>query len=257
MRLRTYKTEAVVLKQMPLGEADRILSLFTPDEGKVRAVAKGVRRTKSRLAGHVEPLNQVSVSLYHGRNLDVVTEAQAIRSFRPIREDLGRLSKAIYLADLVDSFSAEQAPNLPVYGLLVTALERLEDATQPDLLLRHFEMHLLDHSGYRPQLQHCVECSDQLDPGDHMLSCAKGGVLCPACRTDSGAGLVPVSLGAMKVLRFLQREVDYRKVDGLTLSDAVSAQIERVLRTYIRFLIEREVKSAEFMRLVSSQGARR
>ena len=94
-RLRTYKTEAVVLKQINLGEADRILTLYTPDQGKVRAVARGVRRPKSKLSGHLELLNQASVSLSYGRNLDSINEAQSIRSFRGIRDDLSRISKAI------------------------------------------------------------------------------------------------------------------------------------------------------------------
>ena len=107
MRLRTYKTEGVVLKQMPLGEADRILTILTPDVGKVRAVARGVRRAKSRLGGHLDLLNQVSVSLSKGRSLDAVNEAEAFRSFRVLREDLERVSKALYMAELADGFSVE------------------------------------------------------------------------------------------------------------------------------------------------------
>lgn len=241
---------------MPLGEADRILTLFTPDVGKVRAVGKGVRRTKSRYGGHLELLNRVEVSISYGRSLDVVNEAQVIESFRALREDLQQLSKALYLAELVDGFTAEQSQNEPVYRILLSAFRSLDSARQPDLLLRHFEMHLLGHSGYSPELYRCVECRFELEPGDHLFSCGGGGVVCQRCRRMQSSTLVPLSLSAMKVLRFIQRSADYSPVDALNVSTEVLREIERLTRTHIRFLVERDVKSADFMGLVSSSGRR-
>ena len=251
-RPRTYKTEGVVLKQTPFGEADRILTFFTQDMGKVRAVAKGVRRTKSKLGGHLELLNCVAVSLSYGRNLDVVTEAQVVQSFRGFREDLRLLARALYMAELVDGFTVELSSNYPAYRLLLGALSWLDRSDQPDLLLRHFELHLVEHSGFRPELHRCVECLSGLEPGDHFFSSARGGVLCPQCRVASGEAMIPISLNAMKVLRYILREEDYAKVAGLNVSAKLIGEIERLLRTYIRFLAEREFKSAEFMNLVSS-----
>ena len=253
---RTYKTEGVVLKHSPLGEADRILILYTPDMGKVRAVGKGVRRTRSKLSGHLDLLNNVSVSLSQGRSLDVVTEADTINTFRGMRENLHWISKALYVAELVDAFSAEQAANYPLYRLLLDTLGWVERAQQVDLLLRYFEMHLLEHTGYRPELYSCVECRAALEPRDHLFDWAHGGVQCPACRVTSPRALVPASLNAMKVLRLLQRETRYARVEGLRASTALLSEIERLLRGYLRFLMERELRSVEFMNLVSSTGAK-
>lgn len=255
-RPRTYKTNAVVLKQTPLGEADRILTLFTPDQGKVRAVAKGVRRTNSRQGGHLELLNLVSVSLSVGRNLDIVNESDIIRSFREFKEDLQRVSQAIYIAELTDSFATERASVFPLYELLLHTLDWLSRAGSPDLLVRYFELHLLDVSGYRPEIFSCVECRTELQPGDHTFSSAHGGVLCPTCRATSDQVLVPLSLGAMKVLRFILRAPGYGKVDALTVSPGHVGEIERLLRTYIRYIVEKDLKSAEFMHLVSSSEPR-
>ncbi len=252
VRPRTYKTEAVALRQIPLGEADRILTIYTPDMGKLRVVAKGIRRTKSRLGGHLELLNCVSVSLSQGRNLDVITEAQVIQSFRGFRDDLRLLSRALYVAELVDRFSDERSPNYEVYLLLLEVLSWLEQAGQSDLLLRHFELHLLEYSGYRPELRACVECRVMLEPGDHYFSSAVGGVLCPDCRVKSDDALILISLNAMKVLRFLQRDADCTGAAELKVSSRLQAEIERLLHAYVRFLVERELKSAEFMSLVSS-----
>ena len=251
-RIRTYKTEGVVLKQMHLGEADRILTLITPDVGKVRAVAKGVRRAKSKLGGHLELLNVVSVSISRGKSLDIVSEAEAVQTFRKLREDLHRLSKAIYMAELVDCFSTEQTDSHQVYLLLVDALGQLERTHQPDLLLRYFELHLLDRSGFRPELNYCVECRTVLEPGNHFFDCGVGGAVCPSCRVSPGETLIPLSLNAMKVLRHLQRGREYARVEGLGVSQSLMLEIERLLRVDIRILVERELKTTEFMTLVSS-----
>ena len=240
---------------MPLGEADRILTLYTSDSGKIRAVARGVRRTKSRLGGHLELLNRVSVALGRGRDLDVVSEAQAIQTYRLLRDDLQRLSKAIYVAELVDTFSVERSSSYTVYELLAETLGHLEETANPDLLLRHFEMRLLDLSGYRPELHSCVECRAELEPADHTFSCAAGGVRCPRCRGAFGDPLIPISVNSMKVLRLLQRERQPSRVAGLRVSARVAGETERTLRTYIRFIVERELKSAEFMNLVTREGA--
>ena len=250
-RPRTYKTQGVVLKHMPLGEADRLLTLLTPDRGKLRAVARGVRRTKSRKAGHLEPLTHVRVSVAEGRGLDIIAEVETIHSFRGIREDLKRVSQALYLAELVDSFSVEQSPNAEVFELLVNALGWLQKDESSTLLLRYFEVRLLASSGFGPELYRCVECRSVLGPGDHLFSFSKGGVLCPNCRVLPGEAMLPLSLGAMKVLRFLRRE-PYAKVAVLEVPAVYAEELERLLGAYIRYLLERDLRSTEFMNLVTS-----
>ena len=251
-RLRTYKTEGVVLKQTPLGEADRILTMLTPDRGKLRAVARGVRRPRSRLGGHLDLLNRVSISLSEGRSLDAVTEAETLRSFRLLREDLERVSRALYMAELADAFSVENAPGPEMYRLLLDSLGWLECTARPGLLLRRYEVRLLEHSGYRPELYSCVECGSSLEPGDHAFSSAVGGVLCPECRAGAARSVVPVSKNCIKVLRFLQREDRSERVESLRVSDGMLRELERLLRSYLRYVVERELRSAEFVHLVST-----
>lgn len=254
-RIRTYKTEGFVVRQLALGEADRILTFYTPDLGKVRAVAKGVRRPKSKLAGHLELLNQVALSLSHGRNLDVVNETQVVRSFIELREDLDRLSRALYVAELIDGFSSERSPNYGVYKLLEHTLERLAVEDAPDLLLRYFELQLLDQSGFRPELYECVECRFALEPADHLFTCAGGGAVCPNCRSSASGALIPLPQTAMKVLRFMLRERSYAGVAGLRVSPDQMREVERLTRAHLHFVIERELKSVDFMTLVTSGRA--
>ena len=249
VRPRTYKTRGVVLKQTPLGEADRILTIYTPDLGKLRAVARGVRRTTSRLGGHLEPLSHASISLSRGRSLDAISEAETIRSFRAVREDLQRLSEGVYLAELTDSFSAEQQPGLEVYYLLLDALGSLDGSDGARQTVRHFEVQILSRSGFGPELHQCVECRTTLEPGDYFHSSAKGGVLCDSCKALSEDALLPLSLNANKVLRFLATaSVD--RAAALQVPPGVAAEADRLIRSYIRYVLERELKSVEFMDLV-------
>ncbi len=251
-RIRTYRTEGVVIRQMPLGEADRILTLCSPDMGKVRAVAKGVRRTKSRLGGHLELLNRASVSVAIGRNLDTISEASAISTFGGIREDLGRVSRAMYVAELVDTFLMEGNGNRAIYSLLLNSLLWLERADNQDLLMRWFEMRLLECSGYMPELVHCVECREWLEPADHLFVCDAGGVLCPSCRSASSGPLLPLRVNTMKTLRFVQRELQFDNVETLRVSEQILKDTERLMRSYIRYIAEREVRSAEFVSLTTN-----
>ena len=250
-RPRTYKTEGVVLRQMPLGEADRLLTLYTPDLGKLRAVARGVRRINSKLGGHLDQLMHATISLSQGRTLDSIFEAQAIHSFRGLREDLDRLSQAMYIAELIDGFSVEQSPDVSLYRFLLRTLTELEAGRPPALLIRYFELHLLRHSGFGPELYRCIECRSGLEPDDYVYSCSGGGVLCQDCRVTSREVLIPLSLNAMKVLRFFERE-PLDRAASLVVSQELLSHVEGLLGAYVRYVLDRELKSTGFMKLVTS-----
>ncbi|MDP6065572.1 MAG: DNA repair protein RecO [SAR202 cluster bacterium] len=249
----TYKTQGVVLKQTPIGEADRVLSIFTRDLGKVRVVARGVRKPRSKLAGHLEPLSHVAISVSRGRSLDPIKEAETVRSFRGVRENLQLVSEAVYLAELVESFSAEDQSSPLVYRLLLGALDWLETNGDSRGLMRYFEVRLLGESGFGPELHSCVECRATLEPGDYLYSSEVGGVLCDDCKVMTGAALMPLSQDANKVLRFYARA----RLDDAALLNVpprVAEETDRALRHYVRYLLEREMKSVEFMDLVRREA---
>ncbi len=251
MRFRTYTTEGVVIRHLDLGEADRIVTIFTQDLGKIRAVAKGVRRPKSRVAGHLELLYEVAISAAYGRSLDVITEAQTRQMHGGLSRDLERLSQAVYMCELLDGFSAERSPNYPLYRLATSALGWLESTADPWLLVRYFETQLLDLSGFKPELRRCVECRTGLAPGDHVFDIGSGGVLCPECRSMGADLVLPLKFNSMKVFRFLQRERDFTRVGELRTSATVRLEIERVLTEHLRYVLERRLKSVHFVRLVA------
>ena len=188
-RPRFQKTEAIVLKHVNIGEADRIVTLYTPHSGKVRAVARGVRRAKSRLAGHLELLTTTQVLIHRGKALDVISQSETIASNLDLRVDLWRMTCGLYMAELVERFSQEQQENINLYRHLKDSLATLGTTANVNMLLRHFEMRLLDLTGYHPELGRCVECEAPLAPVTNYFSPSAGGVLCPDCRLAGLGGV--------------------------------------------------------------------
>ena len=253
-RSRTYTTTGIVLRQYPLGEADRIVVILTPDHGKVRAVAKGVRRPRGKLRGHLDLTNVVDFSASYGRNLDVVTEAMIQDDHPATRADLARLSQAMYVCELADLFTEERSPSRRLYNLATTTLSALDDAPDLWLLIRWFEQRMLDVTGFRPQLELCVECGDELLPADHVLDLGAGGVLCPKCRSLGYGRKVAVSQSAMRVLRHLRRSRDADSIGTPKLPERVRDEVERIQSRYISAIVERDIRSAEFSRQVDTRS---
>jgi DNA repair protein RecO (recombination protein O) len=245
---RVYKTPAIVLRQRRLGDADKIVTLYSANYGKLDAVAKGVRRVTSRLAGQVEPLNHGSFMLAQGRNLDIVTQAQTIETFQPLRDDLTRLSKALYAAELVDRFTEERSENFALYRLLLDTLRRLVEQDDLDLALRFFEMSLLSLLGYKPELGQCVVCGQRLEPENNSWAPGAGGVVCPRCQPGDTV-LRPISVNALKLLRLLQSG-SFGEVARVRVAPDLGSELERHLRDAIHFALDRDVRSAAFIETV-------
>jgi DNA repair protein RecO (recombination protein O) len=247
---RTYQTEAIIIKKTKLGEADRILTLYTPHRGKIQAVAKGVRRPRSKLAGHLELLTHSLVSLARGRNLDTITGSQTINSFLPLKSDLQLTSYGLYATEVVDQFTAEHIENDPLFQLLLEILHQLCQAGNNDLALRYFELHLLNQVGYRPQLQQCVSCRQPLQPTTNAFCSSAGGMLCPDCCPSQPLTRL-ISVNALKVLRLLQSS-NYNTIIKLKMNPVLSRELETVLRDYLKYLLEREVKSVAWLDTLKS-----
>ncbi len=247
-RERLYCTEAVVLKRTDFGEADRLLTLYTPHLGKQRAIAKGVRKLISRKAGHLELFTHTQLLLAKGRSLDIVTQAETVAAFPSLRMDLVRTSRAYYVAELLDRFSEEGIENHPLFELLVRVLTWLDSEPSLDLAVRFFEVHLLDAVGYRPQLFQCVGCRASIQPELNYWSPADGGVLCPRCG-EIHPQARPLAVNPLKVLRFLQTH-PAEGCHRLRLGAEVQRDVESAMLRYVTCYLERNLKSIEFIHLL-------
>jgi len=227
-----YRDRGVVLRTYRLGEADRIVVIFTQGHGKVRAVAKGVRKTKSRFGSRLEPTSHVDLLLYEGRELDVVTQAESIDHHPEVRSDLTRLTKATAVLEAVDHVSQDREPDTNLYRMLVGALRALERADSP-LLVPAFYWKLLAAEGVAPMVETCARCGATTDLVAFDL--VEGGVLCRSCRSGS-----PISAAALALLRrVLLGELNAalaepagpatRELDALATT-ALEAHVERRLK---------------------------
>ena len=246
-----YKTEAIVLRQHSLGEADRILTLLTPTFGKLDVKARGVRKTSSRMTGHLQPLTRIATQLAQSRSgIDVVAGCQSLETFITMREDLQRLSRGLYAAELVYRFAAERVEAYATYQLLLETLRRLDtpetsEESKLDAGLRYFEMRLLDQAGFRPQLDRCVTCDQPLRPADSFFVPGEGGVVCADC-APGAPGLRRLSPEGLKLLRLLQNR-PYGELERVRIPPDVLREVEHHLRSYIVYVLERDINAAAFL----------
>lgn len=248
---RSVRVHAIVLRHADWGEADRLVTLFTRERGKLRAVAKGARKITSRKAGHLEPFTHVKLQLARGRSLFIVTQADTIDAYLPLRETLVMTGTASYVVELLDRFVYEdEGANPTLFRLLSDTLKRLSTGEDIWLAVRYYEMRLLDILGFRPQLFECANCARKIEAKDQFFSFSSGGVICPRC----GRGLpnlTGISVNALKYLRHFQRS-SYDESKQARPTPEVQSEVEILMQGYFTYLLERELNSPGFLKRVRS-----
>jgi DNA repair protein RecO (recombination protein O) len=246
---RSFRAEAVVLRHSDFGEADRLLTLYTREHGKMRAIAKGARKIASRKAGHLEPFTRVKLQLARGRDMFIVTQAETIDAYPSLRADLTLTGYAAYVLELLDRFVPDGETESPsLFRLLTETLSRLASEALPWLTVRSYEMRLLDLLGFRPKLFECANCGNEIQAEEQFFSAALGGVICPRC----GGGLPrlwPISVDALKYLRHFQRS-DYRTATRARPSAETQKEVETLMQAYFQYLLERELNTPGFIKRV-------
>ncbi|MEW6239968.1 MAG: DNA repair protein RecO [Chloroflexota bacterium] len=248
---RSFRVEAVVLRHSDWGEADRLLTLYTRQRGKTRALAKGARKLTSRKAGHLEPFTHVTLQLAKGRDLLIVTQAETVDAYQTLREDLVLTGYASYVIELLDRFTYEEEQEQPsLFRLLTDTLARLASKSDAWLVIRYYEMRLLDFLGFRPQLFECANCGREILAEAQFFSFSAGGVICPRC----GQGLRnphPISVDALKYLRHFQRS-SYAEAARARPSPGVQKETESLMQGYFTYLLERELNTPGFIKRVKT-----
>ena len=243
---RRYTTDAIVLTRFDYSEADRILTLITPGLGKLKAIAKGIRRPTSRIGGSLEPFAELHLVLAHGRTFEVVTQVSVARPWLRLRDDLISFGTASYLAELADRTLEERHAAEPIYLLLRRAYELLDAGMAPGRVARWYEMHLADELGVRPEVDRCVECGRLLPPDERYRWLPPlGGVLCERCPgpPHERTGL---SLEGLKLLKAYRR-MDVEALATLRVLPAVEREVERAMREFLAYTLDRQPRSLAFL----------
>lgn len=248
-RERVYHTDAIILTRFDLGEADRILSVLTPTLGKLRVIAKGVRRPTSRFASHTELLSLTHLTLAKGRDLDVVSGAQLRSGHWSVRDDLDALGSASHCVELIETLVQERDSHPALYRALRSALELLDSGANPRLIGRWFELTVLAAVGFRPSLYQCVSCARDVDAEPNLLSGRSGGMLCPNCRS-ADVQAPALGVAAQKLLRVLDRD-GITTALRLTVPDEVIAEMGDALHAFTKHHLERDMRSLRVLRRVN------
>ena len=232
---RSFSVEAVVLRHSDFGEADR-----------TRALVKGARKVASRKAGHLEPFTRVRLQLAKGRDMPLITQADTVAAYLPLREDLELTGQTSYVIELLDRFTYDEGVgNAVIFDLLTATLRRLASNVDPWLAIRYYEMRLLDQLGFRPKLFECAHCGRQIVAEDQFFSYAAGGVICPSsARTEPD--LRPISTGALRYLRHFQRS-SFEDASRARPSAEAAQETESIMQGYFTYVLERELKTPGFL----------
>lgn len=243
--IRSYRTEAIVIRRVNLGETDRILTLLTKDRGKLSVIAKGARRIKSSMQGAAELCSYSSFQLALGTNLDVVTQVELKNAFLGLRGSLDRVSRALYALELCSEFLEEKQPQQNLFLLLLSALYVLESATPLDWIIGGFEVQAMAVLGYAPQVQFCAACGKAPAPGPLRFSPQLGGILCFDCSSRHRDSM-RVSQEAIVAIRRLAGT----QLASLGREDpppALVTETRRIIQAHIRYRAEKEMKSSKFI----------
>lgn len=244
--MKFFQAEAVVLKSGELKEADRVLTLYSLELGKIRAVSYGSARLTSRKRGAVQPFCRSRFFMTRGKELNRVDQVELLEHFPGIEDDVQRFGLAHYLAELVDGFTADEVPNRALYKLLVEAL-RLVRKGDPELLARAFEIRLLALTGFKQELECCVSCRGALLPENGLLSFSPGagGVVCSVCRREH-ADAVGLLLGTLYTLRRLG-EGNLERVFTVKTEPVIRGELNRILPDAVSFHLGYRPRALSFL----------
>lgn len=245
--MATYKTKGVIIKRVNYKEADKILTIFTANMGKIAALAKGVRKTTSKLGGHLELFCSVDLILAEGKTFDIVTSVEKNWHFRNLCFDLDRTSHAYYVCELIDKFTKEGFKDTRLYNLLLLTLDAINRDVSLEkklnVILSSFKIKLLKILGFLPDLKKCVKCGKR--DKENYFSSFLGGLICKDCFEIDKESL-KISFECLKVLNFLEDNI-FENIERLKIEKKLSLEVEKVLDLFIRFTLDRECKAKKLL----------
>lgn len=242
-----YKSEAILLRTRNWGDADRMVTLFTREYGKIVAMAKGARRPRNHLSGGLQPFSHCNLLLLSGKNLDLITQCEVLNPFRLIVEDLDKIAYASCIVEILAELMPEKEPGPDVFQLLLDTLKVLEKH-QPRLVSLSFILKILAFSGFYPNFTHCVKCGASVTlPA--RFSAENGGVVCSHCASQTGAELSAQTLQSLKVLQNL----DLTHPGSFSLSGAAVRSGELLLYDYLEHILDKPLKTLSMLKILRSQ----
>jgi len=241
------KTRAVVLKSQRWGEADRIVTFYTEKLGKIRGIARGARRLKSRLGGGLEPFRFIDLTVFEKspETLVRISQVDIIECFGKIREDLTRMTAAARMVNMIKAITPDRDPHSTIFNTLVGGLQSLGDEGDPEMCSLLFQVHVLGQTGFRPQTDHCTGCNSDIDLANAQFSSRSGGLVCRSCRERIVDRCFPLSPGS---LAFIQqaRRLPFPTVTRLRATGQIRREVEVVIDSYVQYVIGKPLPTIDW-----------
>ncbi len=243
-----YKTEGIVLKSMEYQEADKIVTIYTKDYGKITAIAKGVRKTKSKFGSSLEILTYSIFLIYKGRNIDIVSQTEILESFFSTSKEVIKFAFAANCVEVVNKLTEDREINIGLFNLLKEALHYLKESNDPKLLTLSFKWQTMSILGYRPSLNHCCRCNKSVEDQKEMyFNIKEGGLVCNNCIAKDKEGCVKVSLYFNKLVRKILI-TPLSTISSTTIPDKKMKELEKITDLYIAYHSEKSFKTDRFLK---------
>ena len=248
------RSEAIVIGHYPLGETDKIVVFFTKDYGKIRAVAKGVRRLKSKLCGRVEMLTHGDLIFFErvSKDLHSVNSFDIIETFQKLREDLLKIAYCSYMAELIQRVTSDGEPDSEIFELMLNTMSVIEKSDAPEIFVRVFEIKLLEKLGLNPRLDSCIVCSGEINDENPRFNIQSGGVVCDKC-SSSGHHALVISRSTLDLMRRVQ-EIPFELLTLLETSEISKQEMKKLLSGFISFHVDvKNLRSLSFLESIERE----
>jgi len=243
-----YKTEGIVLKSTEFEEADKIVTIYTKNYGKISAIAKGVRKIKSKFGSSLEILTHSIFLIYKGRNIDIVSQTEILESFFSTSKEVIKFAFAVNCVEMVNKLTEEREINIGLFNLLKEVLHYLRKTDDPKLLTLSFKWQTISLLGYRPSINHCCRCNKSVEDQKEMyFNIKEGGLLCNNCVAEDKEECINVSLYFVKLLRKILI-THLSTISNATIPDNKMKELEKITNIYIGYHSEKSFKTNEFLR---------
>jgi len=243
-----YRTEGVVLKSIEYRDADKIVTIYTKKYGKIQAIAKGVRKTKSKFGSSLEILTCAIFLFYKGKNIDIISQTEILESFFTASKEIVKFAFASNCAEVVNKISGEGEVNLNIFFLLKEVLHYLKEAKDPKLLTLSFKWQVLAILGYKPSFGRCCICNSKIEDQKEMFfSIDEGGVICNKCLSKNKRGCIQVSLYFIKLGRKLLI-TPLSVISKVTIPDVRIRELEKVTDLYLAYYSDQSFKTDTFLK---------
>lgn len=251
------KTEAIVLKQFDLGEADKIITFYSKDYGKIRAAARGVRKSRSSISGLVLPFSYNYLTLYKGRSLYRINQLKSIFSFSNLREDLTKMAYASYMAEIIEKVGLEDEDNQALFSLLLSSYHQLLKIDDQHLKYIEFafKTRILALLGINPELKYCISCNQELNYKDNnIFDIENGGFYCGSCYANlRKKGLYKLSGKSIYIMKQLF-DSGLTPVGDLNIADKDFQNLDEVVNKFMTYHLDLKLKSFDFLNMIKNMG---